>query len=78
MYFQFTLELSKLPIQESHWGYQAWKLAPASPLGIDVVHPATRESVRRLDTNFFRARFDCLTPRERQYLRALADMGEAV
>ncbi len=31
-----------------------------------------------MDANFFRVRFDRLTPREKQYLRALADMGEAV
>lgn len=60
------------------WGYQAWNLAPASPIGVDVVHQATIESIRRLDTNFFRVRFDRLTPREKQYLRALADMGETV
>lgn len=60
------------------WGYQAWNLAAASPIGIDVVRRATDESIRRLDTNFFRVRFDRLTPREKQYLRALADMGETV
>jgi hypothetical protein len=57
------------------WGYQAWNLATQSPIGIDVVHAATAESVRRLDANFFRVRFDRLTPREKQYLRALADLG---
>ena len=60
------------------WGYQSWNLAPASPIGVDVVHRATSESIRRLDANFFRVRFDRLTPREKQYLRALADMGETV
>jgi hypothetical protein len=60
------------------WGYQAWNLALASPIGIDVVRQATDESIRRLDANFFRVRFDRLTPREKQYLRALADMGETV
>ncbi len=60
------------------WGYQAWNLAPASPIGIDIVRRATDESIRRLDANFFRVRFDRLTPREKQYLRALADMGETV
>jgi hypothetical protein len=54
------------------WGYQAWNLATQSPIGIDVVHAATAESIRRLDANFFRVRFDRLTPREKQYLRALA------
>jgi len=58
------------------WGYQAWNLAPQSPIGLDVIHQATRESIRRLDANFFRVRFDRLTPREKDYLRALADMGD--
>lgn len=58
------------------WGYQAWNLADGSPIGVDVVARTTEESIRRLDTNFFRVRFDRLTPREKQYLRALADLGE--
>ena len=58
------------------WGYQAWNLAPQSPIGIEVVKEATRESIRRLDANFFRMRFDRLTPREKDYLRALADLGD--
>lgn len=58
------------------WGYQAWNLAARSPIGIEVVNEATRESIRRLDTNFFRVRFDRLTPREKDYLRALADLGD--
>jgi AAA ATPase domain len=58
------------------WGYQAWNLAVTSPIGIDVVRRATQESISRLDTNFFRVRFDRLTPREKDYLRALADMGD--
>lgn len=58
------------------WGYQAWNLAGTSPIEIDVVKQATRESIRRLDANFFRVRFDRLTPREKEYLRALAELGE--
>jgi len=58
------------------WGYQAWNLADASPIGTDVIARATAESIRRLDQNFFRVRFDRLTPREKYYLRALADMGD--
>jgi hypothetical protein len=58
------------------WGYQAWNLASGSPIDIDVVRDATRESIRRLDANFFRVRFDRLTPREKDYLRALAEMGD--
>jgi len=58
------------------WGYQAWNLAAQSPIEIDVVRQATQESIKRLDANFFRVRFDRLTPREKDYLRALADLGE--
>ena len=58
------------------WGYQAWNLAATSPIDIDVAKQATQESIRRLDANFFRVRFDRLTPREKDYLRALADLGE--
>ncbi len=58
------------------WGYQAWNLAAKSPIDIDVAKQATQESIRRLDANFFRVRFDRLTPREKNYLRALADLGD--
>lgn len=58
------------------WGYQAWNLAAKSPIDIDVAKRATQESIMRLDANFFRVRFDRLTPREKNYLRALADLGE--
>ena len=31
--------------------------------------------LRRLDQNFFRVRFDRLTPREKNFLRAMAELG---
>ena len=58
------------------WGYQTWNLAEQSPIAVDVVRQATQDSIKRLDANFFRVRFDRLTPREKDYLRALADLGE--
>jgi len=57
------------------WGYQAWNLAPVSPIDVEAARRATTESIRRLDQNFFRVRFDRLTPREKDYLRALAALG---
>ncbi len=57
------------------WGYQAWNVASASPIDIAAVHEATRRSIARLDESFFRVRFDRLTPREKAYLRALAELG---
>jgi hypothetical protein len=58
------------------WGYQAWNIAGGSPIELAVVKRATQESIRRLDANFFRVRFDRLTPREKEYMRALADTGD--
>ncbi|MBI5577362.1 MAG: ATP-binding protein [Deltaproteobacteria bacterium] len=57
------------------WGYQAWNQATASPITLQVVTVATETVIRRLDENFFRVRFDRLTPREKQYLRAMAYLG---
>ncbi len=56
------------------WGYQSWNLAASSPINLSVIHKATLSSIQRLDESFFRVRFDRLTPREKQYLRALAEL----
>lgn len=37
---------------------------------------ATEEVIEQLDNNFFRVRFDRLTPGERVFLRTMADLGE--
>ncbi len=58
------------------WGYQAWNRAVASPITLQVVHDATDTVVERLDKNFFRVRFDRLTPGEKRFLRAMAEFGE--
>ena len=56
------------------WGYQAWNHAQSSPVSLKVVRETTDIVTTRLDENFFRVRFDRLTPRERQYLRAMAEL----
>jgi hypothetical protein len=57
------------------WGYQAWNLAGASPITLQIIQDATVTVTRRLDQNFFRVRFDRLTPSERNFLRAMAELG---
>ena len=57
------------------WGYQSWNRAEASPITLQVVNDASATVVRRLDENFFRVRFDRLTPGERRFLRAMAGLG---
>ncbi len=73
---EIILQTRGYPYFLQEWSYQSWNLADRSPIGIEVIHHATRESIRRLDANFFRVRFDRLTPREKDYLRALADLGD--
>ncbi|MCX8133643.1 MAG: ATP-binding protein, partial [Roseococcus sp.] len=64
------------PFFLQEWGYCAWNIAPGSPISRADVDSATIEAIRKLDSSFFRVRFDRLTPRERDYLRAMADLGD--
>ena len=57
------------------WGYQVWNHALASPITQAVVTESSALVSRRLDENFFRVRYDRLTPREKMYLRAMAELG---
>lgn len=57
------------------WGYQAWNHAESSPITGRIVKETTRLVERRLDENFFRVRFNRLTPREKTYLRTMAQLG---
>jgi hypothetical protein len=57
------------------WGKHAWDTAKQSPItGSDVAN-ASREAIAALDESFFRVRFDRLTPAEKKYLRAMAELG---
>lgn len=57
------------------WGYQAWNHATASPISLQVLEQTSALVSQRLDQNFFRVRFDRLAPREKVYLRAMAERG---
>jgi AAA+ ATPase superfamily predicted ATPase len=60
------------------WGYRAWNLAPEDGIDIKVAQEATRLALQELDHQFFRVRFDRVTPAEREYMRALAELGEGI
>ena len=57
------------------WGYQSWNQAERSPITAAIVQHTTKLVAQRLDDNFFRVRFNRLTPREKRYLRAMAELG---
>jgi hypothetical protein len=58
------------------WGSQSWNAAQSSPVDSDVIRHASVQAIAELDQSFFRVRFDRLTPREKDYLRALAELGD--
>ena len=70
-------------VQETHgypyflqeWGKHAWDTAVASPITLRDVDLASKAAVAALDESFFRVRFDRLTPVEKKYLRAMAELG---
>ena len=57
------------------WGSACWRVAEGPTITRSDVEAATPVAVRELDTTFFRVRFERTTPFERQYLRAMAELG---
>ncbi len=56
-------------------GKHSWDIAQQSPITRKDVEVAQQETIAALDESFFRVRFDRLTPSEKKYLRAMADLG---
>ncbi len=63
------------PYYLQEWGYQAWNLAEKSPIGADIAKAASKAALRRLDEGFFKVRYDRLTPKEKDYVCAMATLG---
>ncbi len=57
------------------WGLHSWEAADESPITEEDVEAASAQAIAALDESFFRVRFDRLTPNERRYLRAMAELG---
>ena len=57
------------------WGKHVWDVAERSPITVSDVEIATRQVVADLDQSFFLVRFDRLSPTEKKYLRAMAQLG---
>ncbi len=57
------------------WGKHSWACADASPISGEDASNATALAISELDASFFRVRFDRLTPAEKRYLRAMAELG---
>jgi hypothetical protein len=57
------------------WGYHSWNRAPKSPIMESDVRAASETALASLDRSFFRVRFDRVTPREKDYMFAMASLG---
>ncbi len=64
------------PFFLQEWGFQVWNIADQSPIHEANIDQATPAALRRLDDSFFRVRFDRLTPKEREYVCAMAKLGK--
>ena len=68
-------QTQRYPYFLQEWGKHAWDTATASPITRADVENATKTAIAALDESFFRVRFDRLTPAEKKYLRAMAELG---
>jgi len=57
------------------WGAHVWDFAQESPIKGDDVDNVMDKVIHHLDKNFFRVRFDRLTPLQQKYMRAMAELG---
>ena len=57
------------------WGQHCWQEAQQSPITHADARQATEVAIAQLDSSFFRVRFDRLTPSEKRYMRAMAELG---
>jgi hypothetical protein len=65
----------RYPYFLQEWGKHSWDAAAASPITLADVERASQTAMAALDESFFRVRFDRLTPIEKRYLRAMAELG---
>lgn len=79
----YRLQALKLIVAAAHgypyflqeWGYHVWNHAESSPIAAADVQRVIPLIEDHLDKNFFLVRFDRLTPKEKEYLRAMAELG---
>ena len=68
-------EAEGYPYFLQEWGKHVWDAAEGSPITAGDVRSASASTLATLDEGFFMVRFDRLTPAERKYLRAMAELG---
>lgn len=72
---EVLVETNGYPYLLQEWGKHIWNAADNSPITLGDARRATNEALAELDASFFRVRFDRLTPAQKRYLRAMAELG---
>ena len=72
---RIVTETHGYPYFLQEWGKHVWDTAERSPITANDVEVASASAIAALDESFFRVRFDRLTPVEKRYLRAMAELG---
>jgi len=72
---QIVAETQGYPYFLQEWGKHSWDVASGSTIAETDVELASVVALADLDASFFRVRFDRLTPAEKRYLRAMAELG---
>jgi hypothetical protein len=70
------LEVTKrYPYFLQQWAYEAWNIAEGDTIRARDVVSAHNNALAKLDSSFFKVRFERCTPSEKRYMRALAELG---
>lgn len=72
---EIFLKTRGYPYFLQEWGHQSWNLAVGDTITLNDAKQAETTTLRRLDEGFFKVRFDRLTPKEREYVIAMARLG---
>jgi hypothetical protein len=73
---EVLLQTKGYPYFLQEWGKHCWQCAITTPITKEDAESATTLAIAELDASFFRVRFDRLTPAEKKYLRAMAELGQ--
>lgn len=72
---EIILKTQGYPYFLQEWGYQCWNIAQGTQIEVGDASEAAEQATKRLDDGFFKVRFDRLTPKEREYVIAMAQIG---
>lgn len=80
---RFDEQAVECPVEEANgypyflqvFGHETWDTAQKRQIDLDTVHRGIQLGYKKLDQGFFPARWDRATKAERNYMRAMADIG---